>query len=64
MVRVNGTMLDIAGQTVSDYLSRTEYNLSRVAIEINGEIVPKSKYSETLFHDDDNVEIVSFVGGG
>ena len=35
-----------------------------LAVEINGEILPKSKYRETTIKSDDNVEIVSFVGGG
>ena len=36
----------------------------RVAVELNGDIVPKAQYSEIVFKDDDNVEVVSFVGGG
>ncbi|MEF2734888.1 MAG: sulfur carrier protein ThiS [Blautia sp.] len=35
-----------------------------MAVERNGEIIPKSKYEETLLSDGDVLEIVSFVGGG
>ena len=64
MVKVNGTELDIAGKTVAEYLAITDYDPKRIAVERNGEIVPRSKYGETVLEDDDCVEIVSFVGGG
>ena len=64
MVKINGTELDIAGQTVAQYLETTDYNRSRIAVERNGEIVSKSEYDSTLLKDGDVVEVVSFVGGG
>ena len=64
MVKVNGEELDIAGKTLAEYFETTEYDMKRVATEINGEIVPKAQYAETVLRDGDNVEIVSFVGGG
>ena len=64
MVKINGTELDIAGKTVAEYLETTDYNRSRIAVERNGEIVPKSEYDSTLLNDGDVVEVVSFVGGG
>ena len=36
----------------------------RVAVERNGQIVPKAQYDGIVLEDDDVVEIVSFVGGG
>ena len=64
MVKVNGTELDIAGKTLSDYLATTNYDPKRIAIERNGDIVFKSKYGVTVLEDGDSLEIVSFVGGG
>ena len=64
MVKINGTELDAAGMTVAEYLAETNYVLGRVAVERNGEIVPKAKYGETVLADGDSVEVVSFVGGG
>ncbi len=64
MVKVNGTELDIAGKTVSEYLMTTDYDPKRIAVERNGEIVFKSKYDVTVIEDGDSLEIVSFVGGG
>lgn len=64
MVKINGTDLDLAGKTVAQYLETTDYNRSRIAVERNGEIVPKSEYDSTVLSDGDVVEVVSFVGGG
>lgn len=64
MVKINGRLLNFAGESVSGYLKTTSYDIKRIAVEINEEIVPKSKYEETFFKDGDIVEVVSFVGGG
>ncbi len=64
MVKVNGTELDIAGKTVSEYLATTDYDPKRIAVERNGNIVFKSQYDDAILEDGDSLEIVSFVGGG
>ena len=64
MVKVNGTELDIVGKTVAQYLSTTNYDPKRIAVERNGDIVFKSQYDATILQDGDSLEIVSFVGGG
>lgn len=64
MVKINGESLDIAGKTLEEYLKTTDYDSARIAIERNGEIVPKSQYGETTLAEGDCVEVVSFVGGG
>ena len=64
MVKANGTELDIAGKTVSEYLATTNYDPKRIAVERNGEILFKSQYDAAVLEDGDSLEIVSFVGGG
>ena len=64
MVKVNGEEKNIAGKTIAEYLSTTNYDIKRIATELNGDIVPKATYAETILKDGDSVEIVSFVGGG
>jgi len=64
MVKVNGAELDIAGKTVAQYLTTTNYDPKRIAVERNGDIVFKSQYDATILQDGDSLEIVSFVGGG
>ena len=64
MVKVNGAEFDIAGKTIAEFLATTNYDPKRIAVERNGDIVPKSRYGETVLADGDSLEVVSFVGGG
>ena len=64
MVRINGENLDVVGKSVAEYLNSAGYDQMRVAVELNGDIVPKTQYADTIFKDGDSVEVVSFVGGG
>ena len=64
MVKINGNPEDADGKVLRDYLIENEYPLTRIAVEKNGEIVPKAQYGEAVLYDGDTVEIVCFVGGG
>ena len=64
MVRVNGEEKDIAGKTLAEYLTAANYDMKRIAVEHNGDIVAVARYGETVLSDGDGIEIVSFVGGG
>ena len=64
MVKVNGESKDVAGKTIAEYLATTNYDMKRIAVDRNGDIVPKAQYGETVLHDGDSLEVVSFVGGG
>lgn len=64
MIKVNGIPVDAEGKTILEYLETTDYDKKRIAIEKNGEIVPKVLYESTLLKDGDTLEVVSFVGGG
>ncbi len=64
MVKINGEERDLAGVTLADYLAGGGYDARRVAVERNEEIVPKSRYAQTVLADGDCIEIVNFVGGG
>lgn len=65
MVKINGKSIEnIDGKTIAEYLSSSGYDAKRVAVELNGDILPKAQYDSTVLQDGDSVEIVSFVGGG
>ena len=64
MVKINGEETSAAGMTLSEYLATTIFNPQRIAVERNGEIVPRSMYGEVVLEEGDSVEVVSFVGGG
>ncbi len=64
MIKINGKEVSCEGMKLAEYLAGTDYDVKRIAVERNGEIVPKSQYDSTVLSDGDCVEIVSFVGGG
>ena len=64
MVKINGEELNVTGKTAEQFLLESGYDIKRVAVELNGDILPKVQYECTILQDGDSVEIVSFVGGG
>ena len=64
MVKINGQEIDAAGKTISEIIEKEGYNAARLAVELNGSIVPKAKYAETVVKENDVIEVVRFVGGG
>lgn len=64
-VVINGEEREFAeGITIFEFLKELEIKPQAIAVELNLEIVPKSKYEETPLRDGDRVEIVRMVGGG
>ncbi|MBQ9139645.1 MAG: sulfur carrier protein ThiS [Ruminococcus sp.] len=65
MIKINGEIIEnIEGKNIADYLTESGYDINRVAVELNGDILPKSQYKNTILNNGDSIEIVSFVGGG
>jgi sulfur carrier protein len=65
MITVNGKEVTLTGPlSVADYLEQNNYQIKRIAVEMNGDILPKYSYSDTMLKDGDRLEVVSFVGGG
>lgn len=65
MAKINGKIVDVEiGTTIKQYIAQNGFNLKFIAVECNGEIVPKAKYEEQTISPDDVIEIVNFVGGG
>ncbi len=64
-MKVNGNDFNLKEHTtLADFLSQQNYAAEKVAVELNGEIIPRKKFSEVDLTDSDTLEIVCFVGGG
>ena len=50
--------------TVAGLLREAGHGARRVAVEVNGEIVPRSAHDDRLLAEGDRVEIVQALGGG
>jgi thiamine biosynthesis protein ThiS len=64
-IKLNGETRPItAGLTVAGLIEQLGYQGKRIAVERNGEIVPRSAHPTTELDDGDSLEIVVAVGGG
>ena len=64
-MRVNGKQVEFKERlTLEKFLESNGYALTKVAVELNGKIVPRKEYAAAILEDTDVLEIVCFVGGG
>jgi sulfur carrier protein len=65
-VMLNGSphRFDPPPATVADIVRALNLEGKRIAVEMNGAIVPKSLYGETRVAAGDQLEVVAAVGGG
>ncbi|MGH8272316.1 MAG: sulfur carrier protein ThiS, partial [Gammaproteobacteria bacterium] len=53
-----------ATETVADLVSSLDLADGRIAVEINGAVVPKSEHERRQFAENDQVEFIAAIGGG
>ena len=64
-MQVNGEQVKLdTPVSVADYLEAHGFRAERVAIELNGEIIPRDKCADAMLDDQCVMEIVQFVQGG
>lgn len=64
-MKVNGEEKNLTVPlSLSEFLKQENYIVARIAVERNGEIVPKKEYDTIMLEKEDVLEIVHFVGGG
>lgn len=64
-MRVNGALCEgVEGMTLAQFIAEKGYDSTRVACELNGEIVGRICRETCLLAESDSLEIVHFVGGG
>ena len=64
LINGNNRQLDGENMTISALVVTLNLTGKRLAIEKNGEIVPRSQFDTILLSDGDKLEIVGAVGGG
>jgi sulfur carrier protein len=65
-ISINGNIKQFDGEnmTISALVVTLNLTGKRLAIEKNGEIVPRSQFDTEMLNDGDKLEIVGAVGGG
>ena len=62
---INGSATEMPPRlTARQLIERLELTGKRIALEVNGEIVPRSTYEGHNLREGDKVEIVHAIGGG
>ncbi len=61
---VNGDPVTLPEHCNVEMLLRTMELSGRLAVEVNGEIVPRCSFIKLVLNQDDRVEIVRAIGGG
>ena len=64
-IRVNGKKVTyIENGSIESLIKKLKIPLNKVAIELNKKILNKNKINKTKLDNNDNIEIVHFIGGG
>lgn len=67
-LQINGEQRDFSNSptpfTLAALVEILGMKADRVAVELNRDIVPRDRWSETRLNEGDRLEVVHFVGGG
>jgi thiamine biosynthesis protein ThiS len=64
-IQLNGQDSEVAAETsVQELITKLELTPQRVAVELNHQVIRRQEWDSTKLQEDDQVEIVHFVGGG
>ncbi len=64
-IQLNGKKITLENKTsVLNLLVKYKIDYLKVAIELNGKILPKMKFKKRLLKNKDKLEVVQFIGGG
>lgn len=65
MIKVNGNNVDfIKNETVSQLLKRMKYIFPNVVVKINGDLVKRIDFIETIITDNSEVSVIHMISGG
>ena len=64
-ITVNGKTIEhIKKETISDLLKRMHYTFPLIIVKINGKLIKKKDYKETVILDKSEVKVIHLISGG
>ena len=64
-ITVNGELVSIPEKTsLKDVLEIVDVPPNDLAVEVNAEVVPREQHSSLIIQEQDDLEVVTLVGGG
>lgn len=64
MIRLNGVDRDAAGLSIESLLALAGIEPRGIAVAVDGEIVRRSRWADTIVADESSIEIVTAAAGG
>lgn len=63
-IYLNGELIETSAQVLSELIDSLDLQGQRFAVEMNEQIISKSKFADTLLTEHAKIEIIQAVGGG
>ncbi len=63
-VFINGEAKQVQASTLAELVNELNLQDKRIAVELNQQLIAKSRHAETALTDDAKIEIIQAVGGG
>lgn len=63
-ITINGEIREVNSDNLKKVIESFGFDVSKVVVVLNGEILPKSKVSDTSLNENDDIEILTIMGGG
>jgi sulfur carrier protein len=65
MITVNGDRMNWReGMTVADILKERNFIFRMIAVQINGELIPRGSYAQAVVPDEADVQVIHMISGG
>ena len=65
MIYVNGKKVEfLENETVKDLLKRMKYTFPNVVVKINGKLVKRTDFPDTIVPDESNIAVIHMISGG
>ena len=65
LIQLNGEPHELQSpSSIAQLIEQLELTEKRLAVELNGEIIPRSEHASTTLQPNDQLEIVHAIGGG
>jgi len=61
---INGKIVEHKAITLQEYLQHNGYRLDYIVVERSGEIITKERFGEVMLGEQDDINILQFMGGG
>ncbi|MFZ6756635.1 sulfur carrier protein ThiS [Undibacterium sp. Ji50W] len=63
-IQLNGEKRQLTSTLLADLIAELNLSQQAIAVAVNRQIIPKSKWAEYQLHELDKVDVVRAIGGG